>query len=156
MDVTVRLTVNERVAELQVDSRVTLLDALREHLGLTGTKKGCDQGACGACTVLLDGKRVVSCLTLVAQCDGRKVTTIEGLASVGRRHRVQEAFVRHDALQCGYCTSGQVMSAVALLQEGRAGSDEQIREFMSGSLCRCGAYPNIVAAIREVAQGGPR
>ena len=137
-----------------LDSRMTLLDALREHLGLTGTKKGCDQGACGACTVLLDGKRVLSCLTLAAQCDGREVRTIEGVASDGRLHPVQEAFVRYDGFQCGYCTPGQIMSAIALLDEGRAGSDEEIREFMSGNLCRCGAYPNIVAAIRAVAQSG--
>src|SRR5689334_17286156 len=137
-----------------VDNRVTLLDALRDRLGLVGTKKGCDQGACGACTVLLDGKRVLSCLTLAAQCEGREVATIEGLAADGRLHPVQEAFIRHDAFQCGYCTPGQIVSAVALLQEGRAGSDEEIREFMSGNLCRCGAYPNIVAAIREVAGQG--
>ncbi|HEX6346484.1 (2Fe-2S)-binding protein [Umezawaea sp.] len=152
MDVTVRLAINGRVAELELDNRVTLLDAVRDHLDLTGTKKGCDQGACGACTVLLDGKRVVSCLVLAAQCDGREVTTVEGLGARGRRHPVQEAFVRHDAFQCGFCTSGQIMSAVALLDEGRAGSDEEVREFMSGNLCRCGAYPNIVAAIREVAR----
>jgi len=145
------LRVNGCPRRLHVDSRVTLLDALREDLGLTGTKKGCDQGACGACTVLLDGKRVVSCLVLAAQCDGRDVTTIEGLARDGQLHPVQEAFIRHDGFQCGYCTPGQIMSAVALLQEGRAGSDEEIREFMSGNLCRCGAYPNIVAAIREAA-----
>jgi xanthine dehydrogenase YagT iron-sulfur-binding subunit len=143
--------VNGTDRRLRVDSRVTLLDAVRDHLDLTGTKKGCDQGACGACTVLLDGKRVLSCLTLAAQCDGREVTTIEGLASNGRLAPMQEAFVRHDAFQCGYCTPGQIMSAVALLDEGRAESDDDIREFMSGNLCRCGAYPNIVAAIREVA-----
>jgi xanthine dehydrogenase YagT iron-sulfur-binding subunit len=136
---------------LHVDSRVTLLDALREYLALTGAKKGCDQGACGACTVLLDRKRVLSCLVLAAQCDGREVTTIEGLAKGRHLHPVQEAFIRHDGFQCGFCTPGQIMSAVALLQEGRAGSDEEIREFMSGNLCRCGAYPNIVAAIREAA-----
>jgi xanthine dehydrogenase YagT iron-sulfur-binding subunit len=150
-EVSVKLTVNGTVSQLQLDSRVTLLDALRDHLDLTGTKKGCDQGACGACTVLLDGKRIVSCLMLAAQCDGREVTTIEGLARGGELHPVQAAFVRHDALQCGYCTPGQIMSAVALLAEGRAGSDAEIREFMSGNLCRCGAYPNIVAAIREAA-----
>jgi len=153
-DVSVMLHVNGRAWSLLLDSRMTLLDALREHLGLTGTKKGCDQGACGACTVLLDGKRVLSCLTLAAQCDGREVRTIEGVASGGRLHPVQEAFVRHDGFQCGYCTPGQIMSAIALLDEGRAGSDEEIREFMSGNLCRCGAYPNIVAAIRAVAHGG--
>ena len=150
-DVSVVLRVNGRTRRLQLDSRVTLLDALREHLDLIGTKKGCDQGACGACTVLVDGKRMLSCLTLAAQCDGREVTTIEGLARDGQLHPVQEAFILHDGFQCGYCTPGQIMSAVALLEEGRAGSDEEIREFMSGNLCRCGAYPNIVAAIREVA-----
>jgi xanthine dehydrogenase YagT iron-sulfur-binding subunit len=153
-DVTVTLRVNGRVRRLQLDSRVTLLDALRDHLDLTGTKKGCDQGACGACTVLLEGKRVLSCLALAAQCDGRAVTTIEGLAPDGRLHPVQQAFIRHDGFQCGYCTPGQIMSAVALLEEGRAGSDEEIREFMSGNLCRCGAYPNIVAAIRDIAALG--
>jgi len=138
---------------LEIDSRVTLLDALRDHLGLTGTKKGCDQGACGACTVLLDARRVLSCLTLAAQSDGREVTTIEGLSGEdGELHPMQAAFVRHDGFQCGYCTPGQIMSAVALLEEGRAGSDEEIKEFMSGNLCRCGAYPNIRAAIRDVAQ----
>jgi xanthine dehydrogenase YagT iron-sulfur-binding subunit len=148
------LRVNGSARRLGLDSRVTLLDALREHLGLVGTKKGCDQGACGACTVLVDGKRVLSCLTLAAQCEGREVTTIEGLARDGEPHPLQEAFIRHDGFQCGYCTPGQIMSAVALLDEGRAGSDEEIREFMSGNLCRCGAYPNIVAAIREVAAEG--
>jgi xanthine dehydrogenase YagT iron-sulfur-binding subunit len=150
-DVRVILDVNGRARRLQLDSRVTLLDALRDHLDLIGTKKGCDQGACGACTVLVDGKRMLSCLTLAAQCDGRQVTTIEGLAQDGALHPVQAAFIRHDGFQCGYCTPGQIMSAVALLDEGRAGSDAEIREFMSGNLCRCGAYPNIVAAIREVA-----
>jgi xanthine dehydrogenase YagT iron-sulfur-binding subunit len=148
------MRVNGSARRVQFDSRVTLLDALREHIGLTGTKKGCDQGACGACTVLLDGRRVVSCLVLAAQCEGREVTTIEGLAQDERLHRMQEAFIRHDGFQCGYCTPGQIMSAVALLEEGRAGSDEEVREFMSGNLCRCGAYPNIVAAIREVAGRG--
>jgi xanthine dehydrogenase YagT iron-sulfur-binding subunit len=148
------LRVNGCTRRLHLDSRVTLLDALREDLGLTGTKKGCDQGACGACTVLLEEKRVLSCLVLAAQCDGRDVTTIEGLARDGQLHPVQEAFIRHDGFQCGYCTPGQIMSAVALLEEGRAGSDEEIREFMSGNLCRCGAYPNIVAAIREAAGRG--
>jgi xanthine dehydrogenase YagT iron-sulfur-binding subunit len=150
----VMLRVNGSAWRLRFDSRATLLDVLRDALDLTGTKKGCDQGACGACTVLLDGRRVLSCLTLAAQCEGREVTTVEGLAADGRLHPLQEAFVRHDAFQCGYCTPGQIMSAVALLQEGRAGSDEEIREFMSGNLCRCGAYPNIVAAIREVAGRG--
>ena len=150
-EVAVMLRVNGIARRLRLDSRVTLLDAVREHLDLVGTKKGCDQGACGACTVLVDGKRVLSCLTLAAQCEGREVMTIEGLARDGELHPLQEAFIRHDGFQCGYCTSGQIMSAVALLDEGRAGSDEEIREFMSGNLCRCGAYPNIVAAIREIA-----
>jgi xanthine dehydrogenase YagT iron-sulfur-binding subunit len=147
-EIIVNTTINGRREQLRVDASVTLLDALRDRLGLTGTKKGCDQGACGACTVHLDGRRVVSCLTLAVQADGREVLTVEGL---GGGHPMQEAFVRHDAFQCGYCTPGQVLSAVALLDEGRAGTDEEIREFMSGNLCRCGAYPNIVAAIREVA-----
>ena len=151
-EVNVTLRVNGSAQRMQLDSRVTLLDALRDRLELTGTKKGCDQGACGACTVLVDGKRVLSCLTLAAQCDGREVTTIEGLSRDGGLHPVQEAFIRHDGFQCGYCTPGQIMSAVALLDEGRVGSDEEIREFMSGNICRCGAYPNIVAAIREVAE----
>src|SRR4051812_35084199 len=150
--IAVTLHVNGEARELAVAPWTTLLDALRDHLGLTGTKKGCDQGACGACTVLLDGKRVVSCLTLAAQCDGREVTTIEGLSREGGQlHPMQAAFVRHDAFQCGFCTPGQIMSAISLLEEGRAGSDEEIGEFMSGNLCRCGAYPNIRAAIREVA-----
>jgi xanthine dehydrogenase YagT iron-sulfur-binding subunit len=150
-EVSVAFRVNGVEHSIRADARMTLLDALRDTIGLTGTKKGCDQGACGACTLLVDGKRVVSCLMLAAQCEGRDVTTIEGLAEDGRLHPMQEAFVRHDAFQCGYCTPGQIMSAVSLLAEGRAGSDEDIREFMSGNLCRCGAYPNIVAAIRDVA-----
>jgi xanthine dehydrogenase YagT iron-sulfur-binding subunit len=148
----VRLRINGVTRELRIDPRVTLLDALRERCGLTGTKKGCDQGACGACTVLADGRRVLSCLTLAVTCEGREITTIEGLGSEGSLHPVQRAFIAHDAFQCGFCTPGQILSAVALLAEGRAGSDAEIREFMSGNICRCGAYPNIVAAIRDVAE----
>ena len=138
-----------------LDARTTLLDALRDRLRLTGTKKGCDLGECGACTVLADGRRIKACLALAALCEGREILTIEGLAAEGTLHPVQEAFVEHDALQCGYCTPGQIMSAVALLREGRARSRDEIREFMSGNLCRCGAYANIVAAIAEVAQTPP-
>jgi xanthine dehydrogenase YagT iron-sulfur-binding subunit len=135
-----------------LDTRTTLLDALRDRLQLTGTKKGCDRGECGACTVLADGRRIKACLALAALYEGRDILTIEGLAADGTLHPLQEAFVEHDALQCGYCTPGQIMSAVALLQEGRARSRDEIREFMSGNLCRCGAYANIVAAIAEVAR----
>ncbi|MFS8201656.1 (2Fe-2S)-binding protein [Streptomyces sp. CWNU-52B] len=149
----VTLHVNGSAHRFNVDTRVTLLDALRDHLGLTGAKKGCDQGACGACTVAVDGRRVVSCLVLAAQCDGREITTVEGLSPDGEPHPVQAAFARHDAFQCGYCTPGQIMSAVCLIAEGRADSDEDIAEFMSGNICRCGAYPNIRAAIRDVAKG---
>jgi xanthine dehydrogenase YagT iron-sulfur-binding subunit len=147
------LDINGRQRELDVESRVTLLDALREHLGLTGTKKGCDQGQCGACTVHVDGKRVLSCLTLAAQAQGRQIATIEGLAAEnGDLHPVQVAFLEQDAFQCGYCTPGQIMSAVACIHEGHAGSDEEIREYMAGNLCRCGAYNQIVAAVREAAE----
>jgi xanthine dehydrogenase YagT iron-sulfur-binding subunit len=149
--VAVTLRVNGTARPLTLDPRTSLLDALREHLGLTGTKKGCDMGACGACTVHLDGRRVVSCLTLAAMADGRAITTIEGLAQGGRLHPMQAAFVAHDGMQCGYCTPGQIMSAVALVREGRATSEAAIREFMSGNICRCGAYPNIVDAITSVA-----
>jgi xanthine dehydrogenase YagT iron-sulfur-binding subunit len=153
MDHDISLRVNGATYQVSVDTRTTLLDALRERLGLTGSKKGCDQGACGACTVLIDGKRVLSCLTLAAACEDRAIMTIEGLAHDGVPHPLQQAFIRHDAFQCGYCTPGQILSAVALLDEGRAGSEADIREFMSGNICRCGAYPNIVAAIRDVAEG---
>lgn len=148
MDVT--LTVNGRDHNLSLDSRTTLLDALREHLQLTGSKKGCDQGQCGACTVLVDGQRVLSCLTLAAVAQGRKVTTIEGLAGDnGDLHPMQQAFIDHDAFQCGYCTPGQIISAVACVTEGHAESPEQVREYMSGNLCRCAAYPNIVDAVLD-------
>jgi xanthine dehydrogenase YagT iron-sulfur-binding subunit len=124
---------------------------LREQAGLTGSKKGCDRGACGACTVHIDGRRVISCLTLAVRCHGKQITTIEGLAEAGHLHPVQAAFMEHDGFQCGYCTPGQIMSAVALIKEGHAGSDTEIREWMSGNICRCGAYPNIVAAVRQAA-----
>nr|WP_246159175.1 (2Fe-2S)-binding protein [Catellatospora sichuanensis] len=147
--------VNGAPVQWRIDTRTTLLEALRDSSGLTGTKRGCDQGACGACTVHVDGARVLSCLMLAAQADGRQVTTVEGLVGEeGQLHPMQEAFVRHDAFQCGFCTPGQLMSAVCLLREGRAGSDAEIREYMSGNLCRCGAYDNIVAAVREAAGGG--
>jgi len=166
----VRLSINDRDYDLVLDSRVTLLDVLREHLLLTGTKKGCDRGQCGACTVLVNGRRVNACLTLAATVAGERVTTIEGLAQGAALHPMQQAFVEHDAFQCGYCTPGQICSAVALIDEARAGAasavtpdvrrtgpaeltDDEIRERMSGNLCRCGAYVNIVAAVRDVARG---
>jgi len=145
----ISLNVNGKVHTLKLDPRTTLLDALREHLDLTGAKKGCDQGACGACTVLVDGRRINSCITLAAMHQGQKIVTVEGLAADGRLNPVQAAFIRNDGFQCGYCTSGQVCSAVALLREGHAGSDDEIREWMSGNVCRCGCYVGIVAAIRE-------
>ncbi|MGP3965049.1 (2Fe-2S)-binding protein [Nonomuraea sp. 3N208] len=148
------LDVNGATHKLSLDARVTLLDALRERLGLTGTKKGCDRGQCGACTVHVDGRRVLSCLTLAGSVADKRVTTIEGLSRDGRPHPVQRAFVEHDGLQCGYCTPGQIMSAVALLEEGRAGSEAEIREFMSGNLCRCAAYGGIVAAIKATSEAG--
>jgi xanthine dehydrogenase YagT iron-sulfur-binding subunit len=150
----VALTVNGTRHELRFDPRTTLLDALREHLDLTGTKKGCDQGACGACTVLIDGRRYNSCLTLAVMHESQKITTIEGLAANGRLHPVQAAFIRNDGFQCGYCTPGQICSAVALLKEGHAGSDDEIREWMSGNICRCGAYGGIVEAVKEAAKNG--
>ena len=167
--VRVSLKVNGAAKSLEVDSRMVLLDALRERLELTGTKKGCDQGQCGACTVLVDGRRVLSCLTLAASVEGREVTTIEGLAKGEELHPVQAAFIKYDGFQCGYCTPGQICSAVGLLEEARRGevshvtsdvtasttklTDEEIRERMSGNICRCGAYPGIVAAIREAHSG---
>jgi xanthine dehydrogenase YagT iron-sulfur-binding subunit len=147
---TVVLSVNGQERELRMEPRVSLLDALREHLGLTGSKKGCDQGTCGACTVWVDDRRVLACLTLAVTCEGREVTTIEGLSAEGALHPMQAAFVDRDAFQCGYCTPGQIMSAVAVLKEGHAGDDAEIAEWMSGNICRCAAYPNIRAAIRDV------
>jgi xanthine dehydrogenase YagT iron-sulfur-binding subunit len=149
----VELTINGQRRNLRVAPWTTLLDTLREHLDLTGTKKGCDHGQCGACTVLLDGRRVVSCLTLAVTKDGASVTTIEGLAKDGTLHPLQQAFIDHDAFQCGYCTPGQICSAAGLIAEGRAKTAEEIRELMSGNICRCGAYTNIVAAIQQ-AMGG--
>lgn len=149
-----RLEVNGVKQNLSVEARVTLLDLLREQLALTGTKKGCDYGQCGACTVHVDGKRVLSCLSLAVMHEGKKVTTIEGLADGEKLHPMQKAFIKHDGFQCGYCTPGQIMSAVACIKEGHANSEAEIREFMSGNICRCGAYPNIVDAIMEVKQGG--
>jgi xanthine dehydrogenase YagT iron-sulfur-binding subunit len=148
------LEVNGVRYSLKVEPRVTLLDLLREHLGLTGSKKGCDRGQCGACTVHVNGERINSCLSLAVTNEGNKITTIEGLAHGDHLHPMQEAFIRHDGFQCGYCTSGQIMSAVALVKEGRTQSREQISEFMSGNICRCGAYSNIVKAIEDVKNSG--
>jgi xanthine dehydrogenase YagT iron-sulfur-binding subunit len=150
------LKVNGVKHKLSVEPRTTLLDLLREQLHLTGTKKGCDYGQCGACTVHLDGQRINSCLTFAVMHDGQEITTIEGLAKGDDLHPMQEAFVKHDGFQCGYCTPGQIMSAVACVREGHANSETEIREYMSGNICRCGAYSNIVAAIQEVKQGGQK
>jgi xanthine dehydrogenase YagT iron-sulfur-binding subunit len=147
--VNVKLKINGKDYTLDVDPRVTLLDALRERLHLTGSKKGCDHGQCGACTVLTNGRRINSCLSLAVMHEGDEITTIEGLANGEELHPMQSAFIEHDGFQCGYCTPGQICSAVALLQENHANSDEEIREWMSGNICRCGAYPNILAAIKE-------
>ncbi|MFI2275197.1 MULTISPECIES: (2Fe-2S)-binding protein [Catenuloplanes] len=149
---TVRVEVNGEPRAIEVDPRVTLLDTLRDRLGLTGTKKGCDRGQCGACTVHVDGRRVLSCLTLAAVTDGCAVTTIEGLAQGEKLHPMQQAFVERDGLQCGFCTSGQIMSAVGMVREGRPRTDDEIRERMSGNICRCSAYPSIVAAIKDAQQ----
>jgi len=146
------MNVNGKQKTLEIDPRTTLLDTLRENMHLTGTKKGCDRGQCGACTVLVDGRRINSCLHLAAMCDGAKVTTIEGLGTPDNLHPMQEAFLKYDAFQCGYCTSGQICSAVGLLKEGHAKTDDDIRELMSGNICRCGAYQNILEAIKEVQQ----
>lgn len=154
--VSVTLEVNGKKQKLTVEPRVTLLDLLREQLNLTGTKKGCDYGQCGACTVHINGQRVLSCLSFAVMQDGKKIATIEGLADGDKSHPMQEAFVKHDGFQCGYCTPGQIMSAVACIREGHAGSEDEIREYMSGNICRCGAYPNIVSAIQEVKNGGQK
>lgn len=148
----VRLSINGEEHTLVLDNRATLLDALRERLGLTGTKKGCDRGECGACTVHIDGRRSLSCLTLAVAAQGREITTIEGLAKSGELHPVQAAFIKHDAFQCGYCTSGQIMSAVACIAEGHARSEAEVAEYMSGNLCRCAAYPQIRAAVLAAAR----
>jgi len=148
--VKVNLKINGKDYALDVDPRVTLLDALRERLHLTGSKKGCDHGQCGACTVLVNGRRINSCLSLAVTHEGDEITTIEGLANGEELHPMQAAFIEHDGFQCGYCTSGQICSAVACVKEGHANSDDEIREWMSGNICRCGAYPNILAAIKEV------
>jgi xanthine dehydrogenase YagT iron-sulfur-binding subunit len=145
------LRVNGKDHALSIDARTALLDALREHLGLTGSKKGCDHGQCGACTVLVDGRRVVSCLTLAVATLGKNISTVEGLAQGDKLHPMQQAFVDQDAFQCGYCTPGQIMSAIACVREGHAGSEDDIREYMSGNICRCAAYPNIVAAVKQAA-----
>jgi xanthine dehydrogenase YagT iron-sulfur-binding subunit len=150
------LKVNGKKLKLKVEPRTTLLDLLRENLHLTGTKKGCDYGQCGACTVHVDGQRVNSCLSFAVMHDGQEITTIEGLAEGDQLHPMQEAFVKHDGFQCGYCTPGQIMSAVACVREGHTGSEGEIREYMSGNICRCGAYSNIVAAIQDVKSGGQK
>ena len=154
--VALTLRVNGKTYDLEIDPRTTLLDCLREHLHLTGSKKGCDHGQCGACTVHIDGRRVNSCLCFAAMHDGEEITTIEGIGQPENLHPMQAAFVTCDAYQCGYCTSGQIMSAVALLQEPCGGEDAEVKEFMSGNICRCGAYPNIVAAIQSVRQNEVR
>jgi xanthine dehydrogenase YagT iron-sulfur-binding subunit len=151
LPVPVTLRVNGENRALVIDARTTVLDALREHLGLTGSKKGCDHGQCGACTVLIEGRRVLSCLTLALAAQQQDITTIEGLARDGGLHPMQQAFIDQDAFQCGYCTPGQIMSAVACVHEGHAGNDDDIREYMSGNICRCAAYPNIVAAVKQAA-----
>jgi xanthine dehydrogenase YagT iron-sulfur-binding subunit len=154
--VPVKMEINGVQKQLSVEPRTTMLDLLREQLDLTGTKKGCDYGQCGACTIHVDGQRVLSCLSLAVMHEGHSVTTIEGLAKGDQLHPMQEAFIKHDGFQCGYCTPGQIMSAVGCIKEGHAENDADIREFMSGNICRCGAYPNIVNAIKEVKNGGEK
>ena len=151
-----KIEVNGVLQNISIEPRVTLLDLLREQLHLTGTKKGCDHGQCGACTVHVNGKRINSCLTLAVMNDGKKITTIEGLANGDKLHPLQDAFIKNDGFQCGYCTPGQIMSGVACIREGHANNRDEIREFMSGNICRCGAYPNIVDAILEVKNGGKK
>jgi xanthine dehydrogenase YagT iron-sulfur-binding subunit len=150
----IEVTINGRSQRADVDPRTSLLDLMREHLDLTGTKKGCNQGACGACTLLVDGRRIVSCLTLAVMHQGANITTIEGLANGESLHPLQTAFIEHEAFQCGFCTAGQILSGVACIAEGHASSPDQIRSWMSGNICRCGAYPGIVEAIAETAKGG--
>ncbi|HYH16614.1 MAG TPA: 2Fe-2S iron-sulfur cluster-binding protein [Flavisolibacter sp.] len=150
------IEVNGQIHQLSIEPRTTLLDLLREQLALSGTKKGCDHGQCGACTVHVNGNRVLSCLSLAVMQEGKKVTTIEGLANGDTLHPMQEAFIKHDGFQCGYCTPGQIMSGIACIREGHADTDDEIREYMSGNLCRCGAYPNIVKAIAAVKKGGQK
>jgi len=152
--VSLTIEINGTNRQLFIEPRVTLLDLLREQLSFTGTKKGCDHGQCGACTVHVDGRRVLACMSLAVMMHGKKVTTIEGIGSGEKLHPMQEAFIRHDGFQCGFCTPGQVMSGIACIREGHANSEDEIREYMSGNLCRCGAYPNIVKAIADVKNGG--
>ena len=152
----IKLQINGKDYSIAVDPSMSLLDMLREQLGFTGTKKGCDQGHCGACIVHVDGQRVNSCLSVAVENNGKKITTIEGLAQGDKLHPMQEAFIKHDAFQCGYCTPGQIISAVACIREGQAGSEKEIREFMNDNICRCGAYPNIIAAIIEARDSGKK
>lgn len=151
LPVDVTLQVNGTAKSLNIDARITLLDALREHIGLTGSKKGCDHGQCGACTVMVGGRRVLSCLTLALTAQDQQITTIEGLSQGDKLHPMQQAFIDQDAFQCGYCTPGQIVSAIACVKEGHATTDDEIREYMSGNICRCAAYPNIVAAVKQAA-----